>query len=194
MNDPVVSVDRNLKLRILQLSDAFKLNKLIDKNRTCLRRWLPWLDHNHTINDTKKFIKKGLVKYQNNTGIELGIWYKNQLAGCIGLHYLNNEHLKTSIGYWLDRSLQGRGIMTKSISKFIDYLIDDKKINRIEIACALGNDRSNALPKRLGFTHEGIRRQGEWLYDHFVDLNIYSILADEWRSQKLTDGTSRNTN
>ena len=48
------------------------------------------------------------------------------------------------------------------------------------IHCAVGNRRSRAIPERLGFTQEGIARDAEWLYDHYVDLVTYSLLAPEW--------------
>ena len=39
---------------------------------------------------------------------------------------------------------------------------------------------SRAIPKRLGFTQEGVQKDAEWLYDHFVDLVMYSMLASQW--------------
>ena len=39
-------------------------------------------------------------------------------------------------------------------------------------------------PERLGFTYEGTLRDKEWLYDHFVDSAVYSMLDDEWRVEQ----------
>jgi ribosomal-protein-serine acetyltransferase len=46
--------------------------------------------------------------------------------------------------------------------------------------CAVGNTKSRAVPERLGFVQEGILHDAEWLYDHYVDLVIYSILKAAW--------------
>jgi ribosomal-protein-serine acetyltransferase len=51
---------------------------------------------------------------------------------------------------------------------------------RLEIRCATHNHTTRAIPERLGFRQEGIARRAEWLYDHFVDLVVYSMLAVEW--------------
>jgi ribosomal-protein-serine acetyltransferase len=57
--------------------------------------------------------------------------------------------------------------------------------NRVVIACASKNQRSRAIPERLGFTHEGVAREAEWLYDRFVDSEIYALLNREWNSDNV---------
>jgi len=54
-------------------------------------------------------------------------------------------------------------------------------LHRIEIRCATGNGRSAAIPRRLGFAEEGILREAEWLYDHWVDLRVFSMLEHNWK-------------
>src|SRR3712207_9579419 len=54
-------------------------------------------------------------------------------------------------------------------------------LNRVGIACAVENEKSCAIPERLGFRNEGVQRQAEWLYDRFVDHVGYAVLASEWR-------------
>jgi ribosomal-protein-serine acetyltransferase len=51
----------------------------------------------------------------------------------------------------------------------------------VEIRAAVENKKSRAIPERLGFLFEGVERDGEWLYDHFVDLAVYGMLAADWR-------------
>lgn len=180
MDNLEVIINQDLKLRILQLENAEELFELTEKNRSYLREWLSWLDENKTLEDTKKFIQGGLERFEKETGGEFGIWYKGQLAGCIGLPQLAKDHKKAAIGYWLGEKFQGRGIMTKVVAGLISFLFNELKLNRVEINCATGNKKSCAIPEKLGFTNEGIIRQPEWLYDHFVDWNKYSILASEW--------------
>lgn len=70
--------------------------------------------------------------------------------------------------------------MTKACIAFINHAFSELQLNRVEIRCAVGNTKSRAIPERLGFTNEGTIRDGEWLYDHFVNHIVYGILAMEW--------------
>ena len=57
-------------------------------------------------------------------------------------------------------------------------------LNRIEIRCATQNVRSRAIPERLGFKEEGLIRDAEWLYDHYVDHIVYGMLESDWVNYK----------
>ena len=74
--------------------------------------------------------------------------------------------------------------MTKSCQAMVTYAFDTLKLDKVEIRCAIENTRSGAIPQRLGFKLEGIIKQGEWLYDHFVDLFLFGMLASEWDKQR----------
>ncbi len=81
---------------------------------------------------------------------------------------------------------EGKGIVTQACQAIIDYIFDDLKLNRVEIRCATQNVRSRAIPERLGFKTEGILRQSEWLYNHFVNHIVYGLLVSEWKPGKKT--------
>jgi ribosomal-protein-serine acetyltransferase len=71
--------------------------------------------------------------------------------------------------------------MTRACRFLVDHAFDEPKLNRVQIRCAVGNTKSQAIPERLGFTNEGTLRQAGRLYGRFVDIVIYSTLADEWQ-------------
>lgn len=177
----VLPVRENLELRILQLSDAQTLFDITQKDKEYLKQWLGWLDDDRTVADSEKYITDSNKRFSEKEGIDFSIFYENKQVGGIGLYPLDNAHKKTSIGYWLAEELQGKGIMTDSLKVAINYVFTEMKLNRIEISCAIGNIKSSAIPKKLGFTFEGIAREANWLYDHFVDLEVYSLLAKDWK-------------
>jgi ribosomal-protein-serine acetyltransferase len=173
-------VDDSVVLRQISEDDAAELTDLIDRNRSHLREWLPWLDSSTGIHDTARFIGRSMEQAEDDNGYTLVIVCDGMLAGVIGQHYLDSQNRRTEIGYWLDSARQGGGIVTRSAARLTDYSFSDQDCNSVILHCALGNAKSRTIAERLGFTQEGILREAEWLYDHYVDLVVYSMLKSQW--------------
>jgi ribosomal-protein-serine acetyltransferase len=184
-------VNESLELRQISEDDACELTRLIDVNRTYLKGWLPWLDKNRTIEDTARFIGRSLEQASDDNGLTFGIVFDGSLAGVIGEVYLDAVNRRTELGYWLDAGHQGRGIVTRAAARLTDYAFEVQDCHRVVIHCAAGNFKSRGIPQRLGFEQEGILREAEWLYDHYVDLVVYSMLKWNWfRPPAATAGKS----
>lgn len=174
-------VDKEISIELLQLHHKEELFTLIDTNREHLRKWLLWVDKRQSPVDLEPVIPIWLQNYADNNGFDAGIRFNEKLVGMIGLHYIDWKNKSTSIGYFLAEDAQGLGIITKSITAILEYLFTTLKLHRVEIQCAVNNHKSIAVPERLGFVKEGIKRDGQLLYDRYEDLVTYSLLADEWK-------------
>ncbi len=176
----LIPVRENIVLRTLELSDAQEFFDITRKNNVHLRQWLGWLDDDKSVADTEKYIEESSKRFANKEGLDVGIFYNNMQVGGIGLFPWDTANKKTSIAYWLTEDYQGKGIMSDSLRVIIEYAFKEMGINRIDVTCAIENTKSSVLPKKLGFSLEGIAREGGWLYDHFVDLEVYSLLVKDW--------------
>lgn len=168
------------ELRLLEERHTETLFALTDANRAHLRRWLPWVDALRTAEDTRAFIRRVLAQFAAGDGFTAGIWHGGRLAGVAGFHDHSHANRAASIGYWLGTAFEGHGLVTRATAALVDHALLDLGFNRVEIRCATENRRSQAVPERLGFTYEGTSRESEWLYDHFVDHRVYSVLRREW--------------
>jgi ribosomal-protein-serine acetyltransferase len=168
------------ELRLLEPPDAKDLFNLIEQNRLFLRQWLPACDLQNSLDDCKASIQASLDRLASNGGSTLGIWWRGELAGVIGAGNIDWENRCTMIGYWLGENYQGKGLMTGACRSLVDYLFFDLKLHRVEIRCAIGNERSCAVPQRLGFTREGVLRQAQAYNDRYFDLEVYGLLAEDW--------------
>lgn len=170
---------------LLQLAPdhAEELFALVAANRAYLRAWLPWVDDMRTADNSRDFIARMAREYAEGGNPTAVIRYRDRLAGVIGIHTINWNDRKTSIGYWLGEAFQGQGLMTRACRAMVEHALVTERLNRVEIHAATGNTRSRAIPERLGFTHEGCLRQAQWLYDHFVDLELYAMLREEWETK-----------
>jgi ribosomal-protein-serine acetyltransferase len=101
--------------------------------------------------------------------------------GACGYARMSWEKRMAEIGYWLDKDMQGKGIITRATRALVTCAFQEYGLNKVEIHAAVGNKRSRAVPERLGFTQEGILRQAQWLNGRAHDMVIYRILASEWK-------------
>lgn len=178
-------ISDEIQLQILEVRHADELYHVTDKNRMYLREWLPWVDGTVSPEQTKGFIQSALRAYADNDGMNTAIVYKGNIVGCIGLHSINWNHKRTSIGYWLGAEYQGLGLMTRACKEMIHYVFHELELNRVEIRAATANKKSRAIPERLQFVNEGTVRKVEWLYDHYVDHVIYGMLKEDWLNLNL---------
>jgi ribosomal-protein-serine acetyltransferase len=174
------------KLTLLEERHAPDVFTLVDTNREHLRRWLPWIDSTKTVDDSRNFIRSALKKFARNDGFDAGIWQDGALAGVIGLHFINWSHRRSYLGYWLGEAFTGRGLMTRACEAVLEHCFDTLELNSVGSAAATGNAPSNTVLRRVGFVPEGVTRDAEWLYDHFVDHHAYSMLQREWRERTKT--------
>ena len=173
-------VDDRTVLRPLLDTDAGTLFAVVDAQREHLRRFLPWLDATRSRQDILAFRQRVFQQESAGMGMVRVIERDNTLCGIVGFNDIDPLNKKASVGYWLDAKYVGQGLCHKSCKLLIDYGFVDLRLHRISIAAAVANHRSRALAERLGFHFEGVAREAEWLYDHYVDLAIYGILRHEW--------------
>ncbi|MFM6924449.1 MAG: GNAT family N-acetyltransferase [Ferruginibacter sp.] len=174
-------VDDTICLELLEQIHAESLFNLVNNNRAYLREWLPWVDYMQTVANFENYISDAKKRAEAKSDFSYAIVVNKNIAGRIGLHHINYQNRIAEIGYWLADGLQGRGIITKSCKSIIDHAFNGLGLNRIEIKCGLGNDKSRAIAEKLQFMQEGILRQAELLNGKFIDLYLYAMLKEDWK-------------
>lgn len=170
-----------IELRLLEPGDADTLFAVVDRNREYLRRWLAWVDLTHSADDIRLFISKATAELEDGFRLNFGIWLDEKLAGAIGCPPIDPQHRNCSLGYWIEASHQRKGIVTRCCRHLLDYLFDEVGLHRVEIRCGSVNIRSCAIPERLGFSLEGVLRESEFVDDRWLDLQVWSMLEQDWR-------------
>jgi ribosomal-protein-serine acetyltransferase len=168
-------------LRPLDEADADELFALTDRNRAHLERWLPWVPMTRASSDSLQFIRMTRRQIEDDEGMQLALVDGDgAIAGMVGFHRFDWLNGATTIGYWLAADRQGRGLMTEAVRALVDHAFGERELHRVEIAAAVENARSRAIPERLGFREEGVRRDAERHGDRYLDLVVYSLLESEW--------------
>lgn len=177
----MLKVDNNISIELIGSHHAEGLLSVVNANRDHLGKWLPWVPHMNSVENFHDFIDASRKRYENKSELPCVILVDGKVAGRVGMYNIDNYNMHASVGYWIGKEYGGRGIITKAVRAVIDHGFSSLHLNRIEIRCGVDNNKSQAIPERLGFKHEGILRQAERLYDKYIDLCVYSMLKEEWR-------------
>lgn len=172
-----IIVDNNITVRPTVAADASLIFDAFSTQGNYLRQWLPIAACFNSPMDVEDYLEMSeLEDYTNYT-----IIYNGTFAGIISLSHICLSCHRAELGYWLTKPLQGRGIMVKSLNALIQYAFNSMKMNRLEIKCAVGNERSRRIPIKLNFKLEGVERDGEVSADgHYNDLEVFSLLKREY--------------
>lgn len=180
-----LKADSEISLRFFSSRDAMELFWLVDTNRNFLRKWLPWVEGIQSPAQILSAIQMREKSLQESSSFHFGIWYRGILSGSISLHSIDWANSQASIGYYLGEKWQGRGITIRAVSTVINHAFYGHGLNRIEIRCGKENQKSMAIPVKLGFRKEGILRDAEFLNGNFHDLIVYGLLAREWNGRSV---------
>lgn len=176
-----LALDGGLFLRPLTLGDAPIVFDAIQGERSDLRTWLPWVDQTATVADTIRFIEEAQARRADGTALVYGLWLELEFAGVIDLHAIDHENGSGQIGYWLRCAARGQGLATQASMALLGIAFEILELERIEIRCAVPNEPSQAIPRRLGFVLEGTLRHAQRLAEGHADLRVYGLLAQEYR-------------
>ena len=176
------------RLRLLDESEAGALTEVIDANRDHLRRWLPWAE-THDLEDSVEYLRRKRLQWEMNDGFEGAIELDGKIVGGAGFHRVDWVNRCTSIGYWLAADAQGRGLMTATVRALLDHAFGVWGLHRVFIEVVVGNERSKAIPERLGFRQEAVLREAKLIAGRYEDTLLYAMLAPDWESSPAREAT-----
>jgi len=180
-----IIVNDKITIRQPLASFAEPIFKVVHNQRAYLREWLPWVDQTKTAADVSIFIEEANAFNIAKKQFVNFIFDENQIIGSISFVYINQDNAFGEIGYWLDQKYQGKGIISECCKKMIEYGFMNLSLNRIEIKMASNNQKSKAIPERLGFIHEGTLREASIIRNQLHNVELYSLLKKEWSNNPL---------
>lgn len=169
----------DIELRLVNLSLVDPLFDLVDESRAHLRQWLPWVDDTQTTDDSRKFLDIAMAQHAQKKGAHYGVYVDKKLCGLCGFNKIVESSRLGEIGYWLAHEYTGKGIMTQAVRMLIDIGFEQYDLNKIEVHCATSNEKSRAVPERLGLQYEATLRQRECNNGEYFDIAVYSVLRTE---------------
>ncbi|MGP3971938.1 GNAT family N-acetyltransferase [Streptomyces sp. 6N223] len=176
--------DDGAELRPLEPRHAEEFLAHIDRGREYVGRLSALPDLVTDLESSRAFLQRYAEKAAADTGRLYGIWRDGKLAGGVLFRTMDVENGTAEAGCWLEPSAVGRGLVTRAVRVIIDWAIEERGIHRVEWQVFSVNEPSIAVARRLGMTKEGVLRESDVHRGVRYDLEIWSVLAPEWRAAR----------
>jgi [ribosomal protein S5]-alanine N-acetyltransferase len=103
-----------------------------------------------------------------------------ELLGSIALMRFAWEHQRGEVGYWLAADARGEGHVTRAVRLICAWGVRVLRLERIDLLAATGNEASQRVAERSGFTREAVLRSYmQGTYER-QDMVAYGLLASEF--------------
>ena len=96
--------------------------------------------------------------------------------------WLDWEHRRAEVGYWLALDARGRGHATRAVNLICGWGFEILDLERIELLAATGNPASQRVADRAGFTREAVLRSYMRGRDGRQDMVAFAMLRTDSRS------------
>ncbi len=110
------------------------------------------------------------------------------LAGAALLWGINSHNRSAHIGLSLRPGFRGRGLAVDTVRVLCAYGFSIRGMHRLSIETLSGNEAMIGAAQRAGFRREGVLREAAWVDGEFRDELLLGLLADEWRSSRISQG------
>jgi RimJ/RimL family protein N-acetyltransferase len=172
-----------LVIRCYEPEDAPLLKAAVDSSIEHLLPWMPWARFEpQSVAEKVELCRMFRGQFDLDQNYVYGIFSADeteQLGGS-GFHKRSNEG-SLEIGYWVAASAIGRGIATEVTAVQTRAGFELCGLDRIDIQVEPTNDRSLAIPRKLGFREEGTLRRRLEAHESEPrrDSVVFSMLREE---------------
>ena len=173
------------RVRDLEPWHADELAAYFHRSGPDLYEWLPW-EHLEAVEAARSFLTSFAEGRAADSRRLFGIWVDDALVGGALFPTFNPRAGTGELGVFLAAPARGQGIVTRTVEAMIAWAFETRGLRRLEWRCAPGNEPSRAIPRRLGFTHEGTLRQVFRVRERYDDLEVWALLRGDRGRLPLT--------
>ena len=172
--------------------DATTLDDAIRASLPDLNLWLPWARLDYTPGDTTAFIRESLQAWKEDRAWDYSIRLKTdpgRHVGNVSLWTVSKMGKIAEIGYWVRSDETSKGICTAAVDRVLEEAFGPLNYHKVTLRIAVGNDSSDRVAEKLGFTREGLLREELLIRGNWVDHSLWSLLDREYRALRRSRAT-----
>lgn len=170
------------ELRSLEPWRAEEFLAHVDRGREFIGQHIALPDAATDLASSRSFLQDYAKKAAADAGRIYGIWVSDKLVGGVLFRTMDVVRGNAEAGCWLEPSAVGRGLVTRAARVIIDWAFEERNIHRVEWLVSTSNHASIAVARRLGMTKEGVLREHYPHRGQRHDIEVWSVLAPEWRA------------
>ncbi|WP_339227443.1 GNAT family N-acetyltransferase [Oceanobacillus sp. FSL K6-2867] len=178
---PEEFLTERLIIRIPRPGDGKAVYEAIQASINELKPWMPFARQEQTAQDVELNIRSAYISFLKREDLRLLVFHKETGAfiASSGLHRVNWAIPKFEIGYWIDTRFSGKGYMSEAVRGIVNFAFTELDAKRLEIRCDTRNQKSRAIPEKLGFVLEGILKNDDLSPDtnELRDTCVYAKLV-----------------
>jgi RimJ/RimL family protein N-acetyltransferase len=177
-----ISTDR-LELRCYQPADLPAMRASVEQSHEHLRPWMPWAHGELDSFDAQlALLRRWRAAFDEGREFVYGAFEPagGECVGSVGLHARAGPGA-LEMGYWVRVDRAGQGYGTEMAAAASRVCFELLRLEFVEIRCEPTNAASAAIPRKLGYTCDGVlRRRLPWPDGERRDQQIWSLFADEY--------------
>ena len=180
--------DDGAELRPLEPWHAEELLANIERGREFIGRHIALADAVKDLPSARAFLQAYADKRAADAGYLYGIWLEGKLVGGVLFRIFDTAQGTCEIGCWLEPAAAGHGVVTRGARTIIDWAVEERGMHRVEWIASPANEPSLNVARRLGMTREGVLRESYLHRGVRSDMEVWSVLAPEWREARARHG------
>lgn len=166
--------DDVVSLGLVERRHTAALDTLWQDNGDRLREWEPWASEDGALDDPSGWVRYCLDRFAQGSAVFTFVLRDDEPVGTVGL-WLGRDRSVATIDYFVDRKHEGDGLVTRAVGRMVEYALEEREVEVVEIGPAATNTRARAVPERLGFELVEVERGTLKFPEHHADRALYRL-------------------
>ncbi len=126
-------------------------------------------------------------RYANREPDPLAIVLKTDplraMIGSLGAHWVSQPNGTMEMGYSIAEPYWGQGLVPEAAAALVRLVFGEYAVERLQARVFVGNESSERVMAKLGFTREGVLRRSIHRRGQWWDIAMWSMLRTEWEAR-----------
>lgn len=188
-----MTADTNgIRLRRYTSADTASVHEAALESSADIFPWMPWCHPGYSLAEATAWVDSRERLFADGQEYSFAIVDPaGRFLGTCDLNQINRGHRVANVGYWVRTSATGRGVAPAAIRELARFAFGETDLVRLEIVCAVGNERSRRAAEKAGAEREATLRDRLFFHGRSHDAVLYVLLRSSWDALTAAPGGGR---